>query len=64
MTRTRAKPGTLTFKVTHDVTVRADLQRNRVVISFVSEDGKVINLETGYQTLERIHQEVTKQLAV
>ncbi|MBL6618556.1 MAG: hypothetical protein ISP45_31405 [Reyranella sp.] len=64
MSKSRAKPGTLTFKVTGDVRVRADLQQSRVVISFVSEDGKVINLESGYQTLERIHQEVTKQLAI
>ncbi len=62
--KTGGKRETLAFKVTGDVGVRADLHRKRVVISFVTEDAKVLNLEGDYQTLDRIHQEIVKQLQV
>ena len=62
MTKTGSARETLAFKVTGDVNVRADLRRKRVVISFVTDDAKLLKLEGDYQTLERIHQEIVKQL--
>ena len=53
----------LAFKVTGKIQVRADLRRKRVVISCVTEDGKSLTLETDYRALDRIHQEIQKQLA-
>jgi hypothetical protein len=52
----------MAFKVTGDVKVQADFHRKRVVISFVTDDGRMLNLETDYQTLDRIHQEIVRQL--
>ena len=57
------RPDHLVFKITDHLKVRADLQRNRVVISCVTEDGKSLELETNYRTLDRIHQEIQKQFA-
>jgi hypothetical protein len=53
----------LAFKVTGKIQVRADLRRKRVVISCVTQDGRSLQLETDYQALDRLHQEIQKQLA-
>ena len=52
------------FKITGEIRVRPDLHRGRVVLSCMTEDGKSLYLETDYQALERIHQEIQKQLTV
>jgi len=52
------------FKITGEVEIRPDLHRRRVVLSCCTEDGKSLHLEADYQALERIHQEIQKQLAV
>jgi hypothetical protein len=54
----------IVFKIAGEIQVRANLHRKRVVISCVTEDGKSLHLEAEYQALERIHQEIEKQLAV
>ena len=51
-----------TFKITHKVGVHLDLQRNRAVISCETKDGKLIRLEADQQTLEKIHEEILRQL--
>ena len=50
------------FKISREIKVRADLGRQRVVISCVTEDGKSLELEADYQALDRIHQEIQKHL--
>jgi hypothetical protein len=44
------------------VGVHADLGRNRVMISCETEDGKSIRLAVDLKTLEKLHQEIQKQL--
>ena len=51
-----------TFKITHKVEVHVDFQRMLAVISCQTSDGKSIRLETDYPTLEKIHEEIRKQL--
>ena len=45
------------FKVSHKVEVRIDLHLKLGVVSFETKDGKSIQLEADYQTLEKIHNE-------
>ena len=52
----------LRFKITDKVQVHVELDRKRAVISCETQDGKSLNLEASYQTLEKIHQEIQKQL--
>ena len=54
----------LTFKIEGRVQVRADFQRQRVVISCVTEEGKSLDLEADYQILDQIHREIEKLLDV
>ena len=54
----------LTFRIKGRVQVRADLQRDRVVISCVTDEGKSLNLEADYRVLDQIHQEIRKLLDV
>ena len=51
-----------TFKITHKVEVRVDLHRKLGVVSCETKDGKSIQIEADYQTLEKIHDEIRKQL--
>ena len=51
-----------TFKISHKVEVRVDLHRKLGVVSCQTKDGKSIQLEADYQTLEKIHNEIRKQL--
>lgn len=55
-------PPDLSFEITSKISVRADFDRRRVVISFESKDGRLIHLEGDYQTLERIHEEIRKHM--
>jgi len=50
------------FKITRKVGVHADYDQKRVVISCETKDGKTIHLEADYQTLEKMHDEIRKQL--
>ena len=50
------------FKITQKVGVHADYDQKQVVISFETKDGKTIHLEADYQTLEKMHDEIRKQL--
>ena len=52
----------LAFKINGDVQIRADWGRQRAIISCVTDDGKALSLETDYQTLDRIHQQIQTQL--
>ena len=57
-------PKSHALRVTDDVELHADLDRKRVIISFVTEDAQVLSIEADYQTLDRIHQEIVKQLDI
>jgi hypothetical protein len=52
----------LRFKITDKVRIHVDLDRNRAVLSCKTEDGKSLDLEADYQTLDKIHEEIKKQL--
>jgi hypothetical protein len=52
----------LRFKITDKVQVHLELGRKRAVISCETEDGRSLDLEADYQTLEKIHQEIQKQM--
>ena len=52
----------LSFEITSKVDVHADFEKQRVVISFKTKDGKLIHLEGDYQVLEKIHEKVREQL--
>ena len=56
-------PG-FTSKVTRKVLVRVDLHRKLAVILCKTKDGKSLHLEADYQTLEKIHDEIRKQLEI
>jgi len=51
------------FTITDKVRIRVEYDRKRVLISCVTTDGEPLQLETNYQALEQIHQEIQKQLA-
>jgi hypothetical protein len=50
------------FKITDKVEIHVDLHRKRAVISCATTDGKSVRLETDYETLDKMHQEIRKQL--
>jgi hypothetical protein len=50
------------FKIADEVDVRLDLGRKRAVISCTTADGKSLHLETNYETLDKLHREIMKQL--
>jgi hypothetical protein len=51
------------FRIRADnIEVHTDLQRQCVLICCVTEDGKSVQLEADYQTLDRLHQEIQRQL--
>lgn len=52
----------LRFAISGKVWIHVDLERKRVVISCVTKDGKLLDLETDYQTLDQIHREIQKHL--
>jgi len=52
----------LTFEITDKVGIRSKLARHRAVISCETKDGKSIRLEADFKTLEKIHEEIRKQL--
>ena len=49
------------FKISDKVRVDVDLARKRAVISCETDDGKSLELEADYQTINRIHDEIRKQ---
>ena len=52
----------LRFKITDKVQVDLEFSRNRAAISCETESGRSLALEADYQTLDKIHQEIQKQL--
>ena len=52
----------LRFKITDKVQANLELSRRRAVISCETENGKSLALEADYETLDKIHQEIQKQL--
>jgi hypothetical protein len=50
------------FTINEKVRVHVDFARKRVMISCETYDGKSLHLETDYQTINRIHDELHKQL--
>jgi len=53
----------VSFKLASDVRVQVDFAHNTAVISLKTEDGKSIDLEVDYQTLETIHSAIQKELS-
>jgi hypothetical protein len=51
----------LKFKITDDVGININLDRERVVISCKTEDGKSLHLEADYQTIDKLHHEIESQ---
>jgi hypothetical protein len=52
----------LRFEISHKIGIHVDLHRKRAVISCVLKDGKSLHLETSYEVIDHIHQEIQKQL--
>ncbi len=50
------------FFITGKVGITADFSRKRAVISCESKDGKTIRLDVDFPTLEKLHEEIRKQL--
>ena len=50
------------FKITDEIRLDVDLARKRAVILLETEDGKLIQLKAGYQTIIKIHDEIRKQI--
>ena len=51
----------LKFKITDDVGINVNPDRERVVISCKTEDGKSLHLEADYQTIDKLHDEIESQ---
>ena len=49
----------LTFKITDKVQIRLDTERNAVIL-FETRDGKSVQLEADYQTINKIHDQIQK----
>ena len=49
------------FIINDQVGVNLDLARKRAVISCETDDGKLLRLEVGYQTINKIHDEIRKK---
>ncbi|MGA8696717.1 MAG: hypothetical protein WB689_23350 [Xanthobacteraceae bacterium] len=49
----------LTFKITDKVQIRLDAKRNAVIL-FETRDGKSVQLEADYQTINKIHDQIQK----
>jgi hypothetical protein len=52
----------LKFKITDRVRVHVEPHRKRAVISCETDDGKSLYLNMDYQTIDKIHEEIRKQL--
>ena len=52
----------LRFNITDKVEVDVDFAQKNAVIRCETEDGARLQLETRYETLEKIHQEIRKKL--
>jgi len=50
------------FKITDRVQVHVDFDRKRVVVSCETDDGNLLDLDLGYQTINQIHDELRKQM--
>jgi len=50
------------FEISHKSRIHVDLKRERVVISCVTTDGESVDLETSYEAIDQIHQEIQRQL--
>ena len=50
-----------TFRITDKVRVHVDLDRKGVIL-FETHDGKSVQLEANYQTINKIHDEIKKQM--
>jgi len=49
------------FKIPDKVEVHVDFDRKRVVVSCETDDGNLLDVELGYQTINKIHDELRKQ---
>jgi hypothetical protein len=54
----------LDFVITDQVKVHVDLGRRRAVILCETDDGKSIKLEVGYNTINKIHDEIRNQMEI
>ena len=50
------------FKIINNTQVDVDFHRKRVVISCTTKDGKSVHLETDYETIEQLQQQIQQQL--
>jgi hypothetical protein len=48
-----------TFKITDKVRIHLDTKRNAVIL-FETIDGKSVQLEADYQTIDKIHEQIQK----
>jgi len=46
------------FTITDEVHVRVDFQRNRAIVQCKTTDGKLVQLETELNTLDKLHQQI------
>jgi hypothetical protein len=52
----------LNFKIRDEVKVDIDFERKQGVISLMTNDGRSLQLEAGYQTLNKIHEEIRAKM--
>lgn len=52
----------LSFKISEKVQVHIDLARKKAVILCETADGKSLHLEAAYPTINKIHDEIRRQL--
>ena len=50
------------FSIKNKVRVHIDFARKLAVISCETQDGKSLQLEATYETIDKLHQEIQKQL--
>ena len=52
------------FKITDDVRLRVDFARKQEVILCETHDGKSVQLEASHDTINKIHDEIRKQMEI
>jgi len=52
------------FKITDNVRLHVDFARNKAVILCETQDGKLVQLEASHRTMNKIHDEIRKQMEI
>ena len=52
------------FKITDNVRLHVDFARKQAVILCETHDGKLVQLEASHHTINKIHDEIRKQMEI